>query len=102
MTMTTHRLIVRVVAKSLLPTNIISLNFAPTAGRSWIGGLTMEMEWISVKDRLPERMQPVIVCRDNGKVEQGYRDVGDWWKVYGTRTKNVTHWMPLPEPPKEE
>ena len=33
----------------------------------------MEMEWISVKDRLPERMQPVIVCRDNGKVEQGYR-----------------------------
>ena len=75
---------------------------APTAGRSWIGGLTMEMEWISVNDRLPERMQPVIVCRDNGKVEQGYRDVGDWWKVYGTRTKKVTHWMPLPEPPKEE
>lgn len=25
-----------------------------------------------------------------------------WWKVYGTRTKAVTHWMPLPDPPKEE
>ena len=61
----------------------------------------MEMEWISVKDRLPERMQLVIVCRKGGKVEQGYRDVGDWWKVYGTRTKYITHWMPLPEPPKE-
>lgn len=31
--------------------------------------MTMEMEWISVKDRLPERMQPVIVCREDGKVE---------------------------------
>ena len=33
------------------------------------------------------------------KVEQGHKDVTDWWKVYGTRTKQVTHWMPLPEPP---
>jgi hypothetical protein len=29
-------------------------------------------------------------------------DVNGWWKVYGTRTKAVTHWMPLPEPPKQE
>ncbi len=62
-------------------------------------------EWICVKDRLPEAFQPVIVCREKGKgeyvVEQGYKDVKDWWKVYGTRTKNVTHWMPLPEPPVE-
>lgn len=57
--------------------------------------------WISVKDRLPDRFEPVIVCREAGKVEQGHRDVKDWWKVYGARTKRVTHWMPLPEPPKE-
>lgn len=59
--------------------------------------------WISVKDRLPERFQPVLVCREkNGLpyVEQGCKDVGEWWKVYGTRTKQVTHWMPLPEPPE--
>ena len=63
-------------------------------------------EWISVKDCLPERMVPVIVCRPYDgsimKVEQGYLDVGTWWKVYGTRTKRVTYWMPLPKPPKEE
>lgn len=53
--------------------------------------------WISVDERLPERFELVIVCRENGKVEQGCRDVKDWWKVYGTRTKKVTHWMPLPE-----
>lgn len=62
--------------------------------------------WISVEDRMPEIFRPVIVCREKGKgkyvVEQGCKDVGDWWKVYGTRIKTVTHWMPLPEPPKEE
>lgn len=31
--------------------------------------------WISVKDR--------------------------WWRVYGTRTKSVTHWMPMPDPPED-
>lgn len=64
-----------------------------------------EMNWISVKDKLPPYGQQVIVCRPYGKdclkVEQGCRDLGDWWRVYGTRTKRVTHWMPLPEPPKE-
>ena len=62
-------------------------------------------EWISVKDRLPERMTPVLVCRKKGEeriVEQGRRDVMDWWKVYGTRTKAVEYWMPLPEPPEPE
>ena len=58
-------------------------------------------QWISVTDKLPKKFEPVIVCREDGKVEQGCRDVMDWWKVYGTRTKKVTNWMPLPEPPEE-
>jgi hypothetical protein len=61
--------------------------------------------WISVKDRMPENFQPVIVCCEDGKgqpiVEQGYKDIGDWWNIYGTRTKYVTHWMPLPKAPQE-
>lgn len=62
-------------------------------------------QWIPVTERLPECFKRVLVCRKNEDtpiVEQGYKDVGDWWKVYGTRTKKVTHWMPLPEPPKGE
>lgn len=62
--------------------------------------------WVSVRDRLPEVFEPVIVCRRNRKggqaVEAGRKDVGDWWRVYGTRTKSVTHWMPLPDPPEED
>ncbi len=50
-------------------------------------------EWISVKDRLPEVYQPVIVCREIGKgeyvVEQGQKDAKGWWKCCGTRTKLV-------------
>lgn len=62
-------------------------------------------EWIDVRDKLPETFVPVIVCR-KGKdgspiVESGYSDVNGWWRIYGTRTKRVTHWMPLPEPPEE-
>lgn len=64
-----------------------------------------EMSWISVKDKLPPFGQQVIVCRPDNlgkpKVEQGCRDLNGWWRVYGTRTKRITHWMPLPEPPKE-
>ena len=65
-------------------------------------GVTIQ-KWIPVTERLPESQQKVIVCRKNGKVEQGvYLGVNGWWKVYGTNTKAVTHWMPLPEPPKED
>ena len=61
--------------------------------------------WISVEDELPERFQPVIICREKNRgeyiVEQGMRDVKDWWKVYGTRTKKVLFWMPMPWPPQD-
>lgn len=62
--------------------------------------------WISVKEQLPKAFASVIVCREGAekgsvKVEQGCLDVNGWWKVYGTRTKHVTHWMPMPEPQKE-
>lgn len=106
-------------------------------------------EWISVKDRLPEPEQEVLICTVKmyrGKAYKGittamYEDgtiftedsvwnwsdieyLGDydeerddwkissgWWEerhynpddVYNNVVDDeVTHWMPLPEPPKEE
>lgn len=62
--------------------------------------------WISVQDKLPPLGQTVIVYREYAggevKVEQGCRDLDGWWRVYGTRTKRITHWMPLPQPPQEK
>lgn len=64
-----------------------------------------ERRWIPVTEQLPDRFQPVLVCREkeSGKliVEQGYKDLGDWWKVYGTRIKRIECWMPMPQSPKE-
>ena len=64
----------------------------------------MPGRWIPVTERMPEPFQPVIVCHENGKgehvVEIGFKRE-DFWRVWGSRLKNVTHWMPLPEPPEE-
>lgn len=62
----------------------------------------MVEHWNPVSERLPDSSQKVIVCRKDRRVEQGvYLGVNGWWKVYGTNTKAVTHWMPMPEPPNE-
>lgn len=79
--------------------------------------------WISVKDRLPDAAgYECLVCAVNENYNQthvftahtGYGEPG-WWTGnvhYMSRITspsdnrlhpalNVTHWMPLPEPPKE-
>ena len=61
-------------------------------------------KWISVEDRLPERFKDVLVFSRNGSVtwtEVAHLTRNQWWRV-GIPMINVTHWMPLPEPPKEE
>ena len=62
--------------------------------------------WISVEERLPEDGIDVIVYTDRcgGNVEYAYYryDICAWFKDCILLIYNVTHWMPLPEPPKEE
>lgn len=62
-------------------------------------------EWISVKNALPEPGERVLAT--NGiVVGEGY--VGSkWLRYYGVDwqvafEEPVTHWIPLPEPPKED
>lgn len=62
--------------------------------------------WISVKDRLPEEYKTeVIVCTEYGDVRIAVKIMDGWISndCEFERTNSwVTHWMPLPEPPKEE
>ena len=78
------------------------------------GYKTAAPQWISVKDRLPENMQTVIyrlsvptVKGPTWKIDYGEWDAneqsffGEFFD-YRDLQWDVTHWMPLPELPKEE
>lgn len=63
-------------------------------------------DWISVKERLPDVGMPVLICGKRHRVTAYYDNVLDAFRL--TENENlcyaancVTHWMPLPEPPKE-
>ncbi len=59
-------------------------------------------KWISVKDRLPEPGSYVLVFTDDHCDYTAHYD-GYWWlSGKPALSYKVTHWMPLPEPPKEE
>lgn len=60
-----------------------------------------EEKWISVKNRLPEKQQRVIVrCKTVGTTV-GWIMFDGWVTDLGDGGDTVTHWMPLPEPPEE-
>lgn len=73
------------------------------------------MEWISVEDRLPKKWDGgVLVHFENGSIEtvhiedyfkditNGFDSSGNqlYTKWYKHSNPKVTHWMPLPDPPK--
>ena len=74
-------------------------------------------KWISVKDRLPDNKEHdwvlAQVVEDNGFMHiprvMEYRQLkNDWFEeIYGWLSEHngvftITHWMPLPKPPKGE
>ena len=64
-------------------------------------GVTVQ-EWISVKDRLPEKDEIVIICTDKNFIYAGELIGDTWFLDNDSWTATVTHWMPLPLPPKGE
>lgn len=59
-------------------------------------------KWIPVTERLPEEKGFYLVFSPLGIIGTAY--FGAKWFVEDSRinVKNITHWMPLLEPPKEE
>ena len=57
--------------------------------------------WIPVTKRLPELFKTVLVYDSTAKsVESAYMTRHKEW-IGVVINHNITHWMPLPEPPKE-
>lgn len=66
-----------------------------------------EPKWISVGDKLPPQNEAVLVMNVNGtslderEPVVGLLDDKDWFKAWSSEKLIVTHWVPLPELPKE-
>ena len=66
-------------------------------------------QWIKCSERMPEEGEDVIIYDDLRQVHEGYYiQCGDYvsWEISSYDPSyydevNVTHWMPLPEPPAE-
>ena len=59
--------------------------------------------WIPVEERLPEKHKIVLVFLAYGTITTGVHNGELWWDDLNiVHDENVTHWMALPEPPKEE
>ena len=65
--------------------------------------------WISCAERLPTEGGTYLVCQDFSMwgvehkvigLEQFVKQFGGWY-CDGLKIKGITHWMPLPQPPKE-
>ena len=79
------------------------------------------MQWISVRDKLPDLYEFVLVFADNKGINEprpiaiarivtvhgiwdllGTIDVGAYHDIeYDMSRHDITHWMPFPEPPKD-
>lgn len=64
--------------------------------------------WISVKDRLPEEETPELLFSADGKVYYGSFGYSKFYAIdsdgifSGFTAYEVSHWMPLPEPPEQK
>ena len=99
------------VKEKLVELLISTIGLTPTDAEIYANdfiahGVTVQ-EWISVDDRLPEEKVNCIV-----HYKHAYCDNDDYWAIGicfydGEKFKfdpayKVTHWMPIPEPPKGE
>ena len=76
-----------------------------------VAELPKPQKWISAKERLPEHeygeSTSVLTVDLYGAMRVTYFDGGNWCWPSGEalttmRVAPITHWMPMPEPPKEE
>lgn len=62
--------------------------------------------WISVDDEMPDGYLPVLAVNQKGSIricEYAFYEE-EWWKMPSCKpvVTTITHWMPLPKPPKAD
>lgn len=89
-----------------LLTDVLGDSIARKADYLISNGVTIQ-KWIPVEERLPQEFVSVLVCIPSENplptVKEAYLANGAWaTKMAIFFMEEVTHWMPLPERPKEE
>jgi hypothetical protein len=75
----------------------------------YIAELEAAQRWIPVSERLPEDRATILAAFKNREIltatyykrYEGFGGVENYWHIEGWHSGNVTHWMPLPQPPEE-
>lgn len=60
-------------------------------------------EWIAVSKKLPEKGGDYLVTNGYACMVSAFRintQKWDFWQIWWWSSNDVTHWMPLPERPK--
>ena len=83
-----------------------SCGYYRTADRLIANGVTVQ-EWISVDDELPEDDSDVLAylrIGEESRICPANYAKGMWfdWIFNTPVTESITHWMPMPQPPKGE
>lgn len=68
--------------------------------------IDLSPQWIPVTERLPQDGERALVMRYDYVTSTPFYDLlwfdnGEWWNRHFAGDYAVTHWMHLPEPPKE-
>ena len=105
--------LVDILRKTIFPHELVDKTEA-VADYLLDSGVTVQ-EWISVDDRMPDSCGfPCLLCGENsfgqirvfegftGYMERGKREWHSNQKDIDIDVWTITHWMPLPNPPKGE
>ena len=97
--------IVKKAAYSSLPSNTEDFHLNMFVMNLLAHGVTVQ-EWIPVTERLPENIanRALVVCERSNGVFYAHYEKPFWINLETDKPfiSTVTHWMPLPEPPKGE
>lgn len=93
------------VNKELLLEHILKSDLTATEKR-YLEKLIDSVKWISVKERLPKEETSELLFSADGKVYYGNFGYSKFYAIdsggifSGFTAYEVSHWMPLPEPPE--